>query len=68
MRYIRYSERRHKMPREKKNGKHISLLLEQKLYDDLGQYCAETYLTKTATIEKALKQLFEEQKKQKKKE
>lgn len=56
------------MPREKKNGKHISLLLEQKLYDDLGQYCAETYLTKTATIEKALKQLFEEQKKQKKKE
>ena len=49
-----------RVPRQKKNGKHISLILDQKLYDDLEKYCDATYLTKTATIEKALHALFYE--------
>lgn len=47
------------MARAKKNGKSVSLLMDEELYNKLEKYCGYTYLTKTATIEKALKQLFE---------
>lgn len=47
------------MARAKKNGKSVSLLMDEELYNKLEKYCGYTYLTKTATIEKALRHLFE---------
>lgn len=47
------------MARSKKNGKSVSLVLDRVLFNTLEAYCAETFLTKTATIEKALLQMFE---------
>lgn len=47
------------MARSKKNGKAVSLVLDPVLFSTLEAYCTETFLTKTATIEKALLQMFE---------
>lgn len=48
------------MARPKKEGKAVSLLMDKILFEQLENYCEETYLSKTAAIEKALKLLFEE--------
>lgn len=47
------------MARPKKDGKTVSLIMEKALFERLEQYCDETYLTKTAAIEKALKILLD---------
>lgn len=47
------------MARPKKDGKTVSLIMEKDLFDKLEAYCDETYLTKTAAIEKALRQMLE---------
>ena len=47
------------MARSKKDGKPVSLIMDKDLYARLEEYCDETYMTKTATIEKALKELLE---------
>ena len=47
------------MARPKKQGKAVSLLMEKDLYEQLEEYCEKTYLTKTAAIEKALRQMLE---------
>ena len=47
------------MARPKKDGKTVSLIMEKELFDRLEAYCDETYLTKTAAIEKALKMLLD---------
>lgn len=54
------------MARQKKDGKTVSLIMEKELYDRLNAYCDETYMTKTATIEKALKSLLDDYKNDKK--
>lgn len=48
------------MARPKKDGKTVSLIMEKELFDRLEAYCDETYLTKTAAIEKALKNMLDE--------
>ena len=47
------------MARPKKDGKTVSLIMEKELFERLERYCDETYLTKTAAIEKALKTLLD---------
>jgi len=47
------------MARPKKDGKTVSLIMEKELFDRLEAYCDETYLTKTAAIEKALTELLD---------
>jgi metal-responsive CopG/Arc/MetJ family transcriptional regulator len=56
------------MARPKKDGKTVSLIMEKELFDRLEAYCDETYLTKTAAIEKALKQLLDKYEEHKTKE
>ena len=47
------------MARPKKDGKAVSLIMDKDLYDRLEDYCDETYLSKTAAIEKALKEMLD---------
>ncbi len=47
------------MARPKKDGKTVSLIMEKELFDRLEAYCDETYLTKTAAIEKALRMMID---------
>lgn len=47
------------MARPKKEGKAVSLMMEKSVFEQLENYCDKTYLSKTAVIEKALKELFE---------
>ena len=47
------------MPRPKKDSVPISILMERKLAEQLNEYCKETFLTKTAAIEKALHEMFQ---------
>jgi hypothetical protein len=49
------------MARPKKDGKTVSLIMEKDLYDKLEAYCDETYLTKTAAIEKALRMMIDKE-------
>lgn len=49
------------MARPKRDAKPVSLLMEKTLFDTLEAYCDETFLTKTATIEKALIELFKKE-------
>ena len=49
------------MARPKKEGKAVSLLMNKDLYEKLEAYCEETYLTKTAAIEKALRMMIEKE-------
>ena len=49
------------MPRPKKDGKTVSLLMDKDLFEQLEKYCEMTYLSKTAAIEKALKQMIAEE-------
>ncbi|MCR5227301.1 MAG: hypothetical protein K6E27_08830 [Eubacterium sp.] len=51
------------MARPKKEGKPVSLMMEISLFNELENYCEKTYLSKTAVIEMALKQLFDEKEK-----
>ena len=44
------------MPRPKKDNTPISIRVEKEIYDSLEKYCQETGMTKTASIEQALKQ------------
>ena len=53
------------MARSKKDGKPVSLIMDKDLYKRLEEYCDETYMTKTATIEKALKELLDKERPQK---
>ena len=53
------------MARSKKDGKPVSLIMDKDLYARLEEYCDETYMTKTATIEKALKELLDKERPQK---
>lgn len=50
------------MARPKKDGKPVSLIMDKNLFAQLEQYCEETYLTKTAAIEKALKEMLDKYK------
>ena len=54
------------MARPKKDGKTVSLIMEKDLYDKLEAYCDETYLTKTAAIEKALRMMRDKESESKK--
>ena len=54
------------MARPKKEGKTVSLIMEKDLYDKLEAYCDETYLTKTAAIEKALRMMIDKESESKK--
>lgn len=45
----------------RKNGKPVSFLLDEELFEKLENYCGCTYLTKTAAIKKALNQMFEQE-------
>jgi metal-responsive CopG/Arc/MetJ family transcriptional regulator len=47
------------MARPKKDGKTVSLIMEKDLFEKLEAYCKETYLTKTAAIEKALNEMID---------
>ena len=47
------------MSRPKRNARPVSLLLDTDLFDQLEEYCSKTYLTKTAAIQKALREMFE---------
>lgn len=47
------------MARPKKEGKAVSLLMDKDLFEELEQYCEKTYLSKTAAIEKALRQMLD---------
>jgi len=49
------------MARPKKDGKTVSLIMEKELFDRLEAYCDETYLTKTAAIEKALRMMIDKE-------
>ena len=49
------------MTRPKKDGKTVSLIMEKELFDRLEAYCDETYLTKTAAIEKALRMMIDKE-------
>ena len=49
------------MARPKKEGKAVSLLMDKDLFKELEQYCEETYLTKTAAIEKALRMMIDKE-------
>ena len=49
------------MARPKKDGKTVSLIMEKDLFDRLEAYCEETYLTKTAAIEKALHMMIDKE-------
>lgn len=49
------------MPRPKKDGKAVSLIMDKDLFERLESYCDETYLSKTAAIEKALKKALDEE-------
>lgn len=49
------------MARPKKNGKTVSLIMEKDLFEKLEAYCGETYLTKTAAIEKALRMMIDKE-------
>lgn len=49
------------MARPKKEGKAVSLLMDKDLFERLEAYCEKTYLTKTATIEKALRTMFDKE-------
>ena len=42
------------MPREKKNNHPITIRMESSVYNKLEEYCRETGLTKTVSIEKAV--------------
>jgi hypothetical protein len=50
------------MSRPKKDGKPVSLIMDKELYTQLEAYCKKTYLTKTAAIEKALKEMLDRHK------
>lgn len=49
------------MARPKKEGKTVSLLMDKNLFEQLEQYCEETYLSKTAAIEKALRMMIDKE-------
>ena len=49
------------MERPKKDGKTVSLIMEKELFDRLEAYCDETYRTKTAAIEKALRMMIDKE-------
>lgn len=49
------------MARPKKDGKTVSLIMEKDLFEKLEAYCDETYLTKTAAIEKALRMMIDKE-------
>ena len=49
------------MARPKKDGKTVSLIMEKELFDRLEAYCDETYRTKTAAIEKALRMMIDKE-------
>ena len=49
------------MARPKKEGTAVSLLMDKDLFKELEQYCEETYLTKTAAIEKALRMMIDKE-------
>ena len=49
------------MARPKKDGKTVSLIMEKTLFERLEQYCDETYLTKTAAREKALRMMIDKE-------
>ena len=42
------------MPREKKNNHPVTIRMEPSVYNKLEEYCRETGLTKTVSIEKAV--------------
>lgn len=52
------------MPRQKKDHKAISIKLDKSLFVRLEEYCDNTYLTKTAAIEKALSEMLEKENKE----
>ena len=52
------------MARSKKDGHPVSLIMDKTLFDRLEEYCEETYLTKTAAIEKALKEYLDKYKRE----
>ncbi|WP_298999588.1 hypothetical protein [uncultured Dialister sp.] len=47
------------MPRTKKAAKVLSIKLAEDVNDQLEQFCDETGLNKTITVEKILRQYFE---------
>ena len=49
----------------KKDGIKISVLLDAEIHEELEKYCKRTYLSKTAAIEKALKEMLEKEDKEK---
>lgn len=53
------------MPRQKKEGTYLNCKIESSIAKRLEDYCAETGLTKTITVEKALDAYLGENKKKK---
>ena len=53
------------MARPKKDGKPVSLIMDKDLYARLEAFCEETYLSKTAAIEKALKEFLDREQSEK---
>lgn len=51
------------MAKSKKDGTPVSLMMRKDVYDALEDYCAETYRTRTAAIEIAVKKMIDEHKK-----
>lgn len=50
------------MARPEKDGQHISLYMEKAVAEALTKYCKKTMLSKTAAIEKAVKEMIEREK------
>lgn len=50
------------MARPKKDSVAISLMMRKELAEDLNKYCDKTMLSKTAAIEKAVKEMVEREK------
>ena len=50
------------MARPKKDGTYLNCKIETSVAKDLDKYCQETGLSKTVTVEKALKEYFSEKK------
>lgn len=46
------------MPREKKDGKHISIKMDEKILEMLNKYCDNNRCSKTGVIELAVEQFI----------
>ena len=51
------------MARPKKDGHHMTIYIEQELYERLQDFCSESGVTRTFAVEKGIRMYLEQQEK-----